>query len=84
VAITTFHTPPVLDWGLLVHATYFVSPGRGTLTLLVHVSTLHTPPHGTFPPKHIPRIGLNLRLSKALDKVDCKFKLGLLIKKEVR
>ncbi|KAL1843856.1 hypothetical protein VTJ49DRAFT_7207 [Mycothermus thermophilus] len=65
VTITTFHTPPVLDWGFEATTTYLVSPAHGTLTV-----TIKLRPGGNYPPKHVPRAGFNLRLPKALDKVD--------------
>ncbi|KAL2271378.1 hypothetical protein VTJ83DRAFT_749 [Remersonia thermophila] len=65
VVITTFHTPPVLDWGFVATTTYLVSPVHGTLTVAVKLR-----PGGSYPPSHVPRAGLNLRLSKALNNVD--------------
>jgi beta-galactosidase len=69
ITFTTFLTPPILDWGYLATTTYTISasptsPG-GRLTISVHLS-----PAGSYPPKHVPRAGLNLRLPRALDEVE--------------
>ncbi|KAL2193687.1 glycoside hydrolase family 2 protein [Corynascus similis CBS 632.67] len=59
----TYHTPPVLDWGYLATTTYTISPG-GTLSVAVSLR-----PAGSYPPAHIPRVGLDLRLPRHLDSV---------------
>lgn len=56
-------TPPVLAWGFECEIEYTV-----TSTGALSVNVKKCKPTGTIP-KHIPRAGLNLRLSKNLDKV---------------
>lgn len=58
----TFLTPPVLAWGFNAEIVYTVS-STGSLKIDVSLK-----PDGAIP-KHVPRAGLNLRLSKKLDKV---------------
>lgn len=58
----TFQTPPVLAYGFDTEIDYIVT-NTGALTIDVKIK-----PNGSFP-SHVPRAGLNLRLSKALDKV---------------
>ncbi|KAK3309820.1 glycoside hydrolase family 2 protein [Chaetomium strumarium] len=65
ITFTTFLTPPVLDWGYLATTTYTISasassPG-GKLTISVRLA-----PAGSYPPKHVPRAGLNLRLPRSV------------------
>ncbi|KAK3933946.1 glycoside hydrolase [Diplogelasinospora grovesii] len=57
VVAETFLSPPVLSWGWLATTTYLVS-NAGALTISVNLK-----PTG-FMPKHVPRIGLNLRLGR--------------------
>ncbi|KAL2137320.1 hypothetical protein VTI74DRAFT_5051 [Chaetomium olivicolor] len=64
VTFTTFLTPPILDWGYLVTATYAITPA-GVLFI-----SLRLTPEGAFPPRHVPRAGLNLRLPRRLDEVE--------------
>lgn len=59
----TYLTPPVLAWGFEAEIDYIVT-STGALT--IDVKKLK--PTGAIP-KHVPRAGLNLRLSKTLDKV---------------
>lgn len=59
----TFITPPILAWGFEAEIHYIVT-NTGALT--IDVKKLK--PTGAIP-KHVPRAGLNLRLSKTLDKV---------------
>lgn len=63
IKTTTFITPPVLAWGWECDIEYVVQ-GNGRLQILVR----RLEPAGSFP-KHVPRIGLNLRLNKALEHV---------------
>jgi beta-galactosidase len=63
VIFTTFLTPPVLDWGYLATTTYTITPS-GTLSIAVRLK-----PSGSYPPKHVPRVGLDLRLPRRLDEV---------------
>lgn len=58
----TFLTPPVLAWGFNAEIIYTVT-STGALKIDVTLK-----PDGAIP-KHVPRAGLNLRLSKKLDKV---------------
>lgn len=62
VSTTTFLTPPLLAWGWKATTKYTIS-STGRLTVDVAVD-----PTGRAP-NHIPRVGLNLRLPKALDSV---------------
>lgn len=59
----TFLTPPVLAWGWECDISYIVT-AKGTLQAHVH----QLKPKGPVP-KHIPRIGLNLRMNKSFDQV---------------
>lgn len=59
----TFITPPVLAWGFNCEIDYVIS---NTGQLRVNVTRLA--PVGSVP-DHIPRIGFNMRLNKALDQV---------------
>ncbi|MBE3043855.1 DUF4981 domain-containing protein, partial [Candidatus Bathyarchaeota archaeon] len=59
----TFITPPILDWGYHAEIEYTV---HATGALSVNVVRLS--PTGS-KPEHIPRVGLNLHGSKALEKV---------------
>ncbi|KAL2161730.1 hypothetical protein VTH06DRAFT_8292 [Thermothelomyces fergusii] len=63
LTFTTYHTPPVLDWGYFAATTYSISP-RGTLAVAVRLR-----PAGTYPPAHVPRVGLDVRLPRRLDSV---------------
>lgn len=58
----TFVTPPVLAWGFDAEIVYTVT-STGSLEIDAVLK-----PDGAIP-KHVPRAGLNLRLSKKLDKV---------------
>ncbi|KAK7738309.1 Beta-galactosidase (Lactase) [Cytospora paraplurivora] len=58
----TFITPPVLSWGFECDIDYTVT---STGALIIDVKKCK--PTGAFP-SHVPRAGLNLRLSKKLDK----------------
>ncbi|KAG5949934.1 hypothetical protein E4U53_005633 [Claviceps sorghi] len=58
----TFVTPPVLAWGFHCEVEYTITV---TGLLRVNMARLHTT--GSVP-EHIPRIGFNLRLDKALDR----------------
>lgn len=62
ITTKTFISPPVLDWGWTVTTTYDVNPS-GSLTVKSHLV-----PSGSIP-KHIPRVGLDLRLPRRLDAV---------------
>jgi len=62
IEATTFISPPVLDWGWTCTITYRIHDS-GELDMDVKLS-----PSGSIP-KHVPRIGLDLRVSKALDRV---------------
>lgn len=62
VKTRTFITPPVLAWGFDAEIVYTVT-STGSLKVDVTLK-----PDGAIP-KHVPRAGLNLRLSKQLDKV---------------
>ncbi|KAH8658465.1 family 2 glycosyl hydrolase [Xylariales sp. PMI_506] len=55
----TFLTPPILDWGFDATTKYTIS-ATGTLTVAVD---LH--PTG-YQPDHVPRVGLDIRLNRAL------------------
>ncbi|KAK0748479.1 hypothetical protein B0T21DRAFT_324201 [Apiosordaria backusii] len=57
-----FFSPPVLDWGYHATITQTIS-----LTGNLHISVSLTATG--YVPEHVPRIGLNLRLSRKLDKV---------------
>lgn len=57
--VKTFLSPQVLDWGITADITYIISPSG---SLHVHAALR---PSG-FIPKHIPRLGLDLRLNSAL------------------
>ena len=59
----TFISPPVLAWGWDCEIEYTIA-NTGTLQIDVKKLT----PTGAYP-KHVPRIGLNLRLNKILDNV---------------
>lgn len=59
----TFITPPVLAWGFNCEIDYVISN-----TGLLRVNVTRLAPVGSVP-NHIPRIGFNLRLNKALDQV---------------
>lgn len=59
----TFITPPILAWGYEAEIEYTV-----TSTGALNIDVKKLKPTGAMP-KHVPRVGLNLRLSKALDKV---------------
>lgn len=59
----TYITPPVLAWGFNADIEYTVT---STGALNIDVKSLK--PDGAVP-KHVPRAGFNLRLSKALDRV---------------
>ncbi|KAJ9132113.1 Beta-galactosidase [Pleurostoma richardsiae] len=59
----TFISPPVLAWGWDCHIEYTIS-NSGTLAVAVEELI----PTG-YAPTHVPRIGLNLHLTRALDKV---------------
>ena len=61
VEATTFLSPAVLDWGYEAKMEYMIL-STGTLDLRTKLT-----PSGSFP-KHIPRVGLNIRLNKALAK----------------
>ncbi|KAK4031623.1 glycoside hydrolase [Parachaetomium inaequale] len=63
VTFTTYHTPPILDWGYLATTTYTIG-GDNTLSISVKLQ-----PSGAYPPKHIPRAGFDLRLPRRLDGV---------------
>ncbi|KAK4144465.1 glycoside hydrolase [Dichotomopilus funicola] len=65
ITFTTYHTPPILDWGYLSKTTYTITSTSSSPTL--HIST-HLTPHGSHP-THIPRAGFNLRLPRALNQV---------------
>ncbi|POR38836.1 Beta-galactosidase [Tolypocladium paradoxum] len=60
----TFIAPPVLAWGWDCEVEYTIKAG-GSLGVFASRMT----PTGTFP-THVPRVGFNLRLSRALDKVE--------------
>lgn len=64
VKVHTFIAPPALAWGWDCEVEYTI---RSDGSLRVFVTRLK--PSGPFP-AHVPRIGLNLRLNKALDKVE--------------
>ncbi|TDZ38991.1 Beta-galactosidase [Colletotrichum trifolii] len=59
---STYLSPRVLDWGWDTTTTYTVD-AAGRLTVAVDLK-----PRG-IKPTHVPRVGLNLRLSRALDNV---------------
>lgn len=59
----TFISPPVLDWGWDSEISYIIS-GNGTLD--INVTRLE--PSG-LKPEHVPRIGLDISLPRALDQV---------------
>lgn len=59
----TFVTPPILAWGYEVEIEYTI-----TNTGALHIDVKSAKPTGA-KPEHVPRAGLNLRLSKKLDKV---------------
>lgn len=59
----TFLSPPTLAWGWECDISYVVT-ARGTLQIHVHQAK----PTGSMP-EHVPRIGLNLRMSKTMDQV---------------
>ncbi|KAF4994852.1 hypothetical protein FDECE_12980 [Fusarium decemcellulare] len=61
IEVSTFLAPPVLDWGWQCHTRYTIS-NTGSLEVLVDLK-----PTGAIP-KHAPRVGLDLRVSRALDK----------------
>ncbi|KAL2180602.1 glycoside hydrolase family 2 protein [Thermothelomyces heterothallicus CBS 202.75] len=63
LTFTTYHAPPVLDWGYLAATTYTISP-CGTLSVAVRLRLA-----GSYPPEHVPRVGLDLRLPRRLDSV---------------
>lgn len=58
-----FLTPPVLAWGYNAEIEYTV-----TSTGALHIDVVSLKPDGAIP-THVPRVGLNLRLAKTLDKV---------------
>jgi beta-galactosidase len=62
ITTKTFISPPVLDWGWTVITTYEISPSP-SLTVKSRLV-----PSGSMP-KHIPRVGLDLRLPRRLDAV---------------
>ncbi|KAH8887185.1 family 2 glycosyl hydrolase [Thozetella sp. PMI_491] len=62
ITAVTYHSPPVLDWGYEATTKYTVS-NTGTIHIAVSLK-----PSG-YKPTHVPRIGLNLRLARALDSV---------------
>ncbi|KAK4194835.1 intracellular beta-galactosidase BgaD [Triangularia verruculosa] len=57
-----FLSPPVLDWGYHARITQTISP-TGNLHIAVSLKATGSAP------EHVPRIGLNLRLSRKLDQV---------------
>ncbi|KAK2593618.1 Beta-galactosidase (Lactase) [Conoideocrella luteorostrata] len=59
----TFITPPVLAWGFNCEIEYTITNNG-----LLRVNMTRLSPTGSVP-DHIPRIGFNLRISKALDQV---------------
>ncbi|KAH7313558.1 glycosyl hydrolases family 2, TIM barrel domain-containing protein [Stachybotrys elegans] len=63
VKAQTFITPPVLAWGFECNIEYTV-----TSTGALHLNVVSIKPTGTYP-VHVPRIGLNLSLNKALERV---------------
>ncbi len=62
IRVTTFLSPPVLDWGWICKSEYCIL-NTGTLDVRVKLS-----PSGSAP-SHVPRAGLGLRLAKSLDRV---------------
>ena len=63
ITFTTFLTPPILDWGYLATTAYTIAP-TGRLSVSFRLR-----PAGAYPPKHVPRVGLNLRLPRRLNQV---------------
>ncbi|KAJ4255255.1 Beta-galactosidase (Lactase) [Fusarium falciforme] len=62
VEAETYLSPAVLDWGLICRTVYKISPS-GSLEIRVNLL-----PRGYNPP-NVPRIGLDLRMNRALDGV---------------
>lgn len=62
VRTKTFISPPILDWGFTACTEYLIDC-YGSLTVKCHLV-----PSGNIP-KHIPRVGLDLRLPRRLDGV---------------
>ncbi|RTE84746.1 hypothetical protein BHE90_000793 [Fusarium euwallaceae] len=62
VEAETYLSPAVLDWGLICRTVYKISPS-GSLEIRVSLA-----PRGYSPPD-VPRIGLDLRINRALDAV---------------
>lgn len=62
IETATFLTPPVLDWGWQCHMRYTIDD-NGSLEIMVHLK-----PTG-YSPEHVPRVGLNLRASRALNQI---------------
>lgn len=62
ITATTFLSPPILSWGYTATTVYTVS-ANGTLAISVSLK-----PSGAIP-EHVPRVGLNLRLPRQLNKV---------------
>ncbi|KAI8716670.1 Beta-galactosidase [Fusarium sp. LHS14.1] len=62
VEVETYLSPAILDWGLICRTVYKISPSG---SLEIRVSLV---PRGYSPPD-VPRIGLDLRINRALDAV---------------
>ncbi|KAL2679051.1 hypothetical protein Neosp_009807 [[Neocosmospora] mangrovei] len=62
VEAETYLSPTILDWGLICRTVYKISPS-GSLEIRVNLV-----PRGYSPPD-VPRIGIDLRMNRALDRV---------------
>ncbi|KAK3897757.1 glycoside hydrolase, partial [Staphylotrichum tortipilum] len=64
VTATTYHAPPVLDWSFAATVTYTIPPGGIKLGVEVHLA-----PAGRYPPRHVPRAGLDLCFAPGVGEV---------------
>lgn len=62
ITTTTFLSPPILAWGYTATTVYTIS-ATGTVSISVALK-----PSGAIP-EHVPRVGLNLRLPREMNKV---------------
>lgn len=65
LTFTTHFSPPALNWGYLAATTYTIT-SSGSLTISFHLTPTGPEHHR---PTHIPRVGLDLRLSRDLNAV---------------
>ncbi|KAL0475073.1 beta-galactosidase [Neurospora intermedia] len=67
ITTRTFHSPPILSWGYLVHTVYEIT-NFGAIRISVTLKPQSSDYINTLP-AHVPRVGLDLRLSRRLDAV---------------